>query len=114
MMTADKLAELYKAVLILEEKLEMAKTRLREAQKFDPGIVNDGKKQVELARNALASAQKEFSNGITSFNRIYSNVPFYRFSNIQSSSRLRRCVSASISTACQLSFKTALVMTVSS
>lgn len=80
MMTADKLAELYKAVLILEEKLEMAKTRLREAQKFDPSIVNDGKKQVELARNALASAQKEFSNGITSFNRIYSNVPFYRFS----------------------------------
>ena len=78
MMTTDKLAELYKKVLLLEEKLELTQEAAKKVPKTDAILLRNERQKVTEANNALAAARKEFSDAITSYNRVHRNIPFYR------------------------------------
>ena len=77
MMTTEKLAELYKTVLRLEEKLELIKARADQIPKTDPAW-QKGRNQVAKAREELTAAQSVFSNAIHSYNKSHRNIPFFR------------------------------------
>ena len=78
MMRTRQLAELYKAVLRLEEKLEITKTRVTQIPKTDTIAYQNGRNQVAKAKEELDVAQKEFSDAIHSYNKVHRNIPFYR------------------------------------
>ncbi len=82
MMTSDKLADLYKVVLRQEELLEIAKDRLDHISRDNRTEYDNARKQVNVAKDNLAAAQKVFSAGITSYNKSHRNIPFYRKSKI--------------------------------
>ena len=78
MMKTDKLAELYTIVLQKEEAHEIIREKLAHTSRSDPLEYNNVRRQVELAREALAAAQKDFSAGITAYGKLHRNIPFYR------------------------------------
>lgn len=78
MMTTDKLAELYKIVLQKEEAYEIVREKLAHTSRSDRLAYESVRRQVESARETLASAQREFGTGMTSYGKIYRNIPFYR------------------------------------
>ena len=78
MMTTKKLAEHYKAVLRLEEKLEIIKARADQIPKTETIAYQNGRSQVTKAREELNAAQKVFSDAIHSYNKIHRYIPFFR------------------------------------
>lgn len=84
MMTTDRLAELYKKVLQLEERFEAIERKAKNLPKTDAIALQERRRRVAEAKDALATARKEFSDAISSYNRIHSMIPFYRRSKIYS------------------------------
>ena len=78
MMTAEKLAELYTIVLLKEEALEIAREKLAHTSKNNKLEYENLRRQTELARDALQTAQKNLSVGITDFGKTHRNIPFFR------------------------------------
>lgn len=78
MMTTDRLAGLYTVVLRKEEELEIAREKLNHIQRTDRLDYDNARRQVDSARDALATAQREFSAGITEYGKVHRNIPFYR------------------------------------
>jgi len=71
MITTNKLAKLYKAVLVCEDNLDIAKsTPLFEA--------TDNCQHVSAAVVALEMARKDYSEAAIQYNRSHNNLPFFR------------------------------------
>ena len=69
MMTTDRLAELYKKVLQLEERFEAIERKAKNMPKTDAIALQERRRRVTEAKDALAAARKEFSDAINSYNR---------------------------------------------
>ncbi len=78
MVTTDRLAELYKTVLLLEEKHNLAQEALKRVPKTDEIALRYKRQDATEISNKLAAARKEFSSAVTSYNRAHRNIPFYR------------------------------------
>lgn len=78
MMTADKLAELYKKVLLLEEKNNLVQEALKRVPKTDQTTLRYKRQEATEASNTLAAARKDFGDAVTSFGKVHRNIPFYR------------------------------------